>query len=238
MTPKLDSKMYLLNIETSTKICGVSLSKDGQLIDHHESSEGNAHAANLAVFIDDLIKRNKLQYRDLSAIAISEGPGSYTGLRIGTSTAKGLCYALDIPLIAISTLQSMAAHALSLYNQDFNGIFRPLIDARRMEVYSQAFDQELNAIDEIRAIVIDNESFVEELEKQVIVFFGDGAEKCQESIQHKNALFFDQAEASALGMVQLSYQKFQHKEFVDVAYFEPFYLKEFIAAVSVVKGLR
>jgi len=230
--------MYILNIETSTKVCGVSLSKNGRLIDHNESNEGNSHAANLAPFIDELIKRNKLGYKDLSAIAISKGPGSYTGLRIGTSTAKGLCYSLDIPLIAINTLHSMAAHAKNLYAADFKGIFRPMIDARRMEVYSQAFSNQLDVISDVEAIVIDENSFKEEKEKQEVLFFGDGAEKCMETIKHKNAIYFDQAEASSLGMVKLSYEAFNNKQFEDVAYFEPFYLKEFIAAISKVKGLR
>ncbi len=230
--------VYIINIETSTKVCGVSLSVDGQIVDQRESKEGNSHASNVAPFIDSLIKDNALKYSDLSAIAISEGPGSYTGLRIGTSTAKGLCYALDIPLIAISTLKSMAAYARSLYNSDFNKLLRPMIDARRMEVYSQAFDANLNPLDEIRAIIVDQESFNEELEKQKVVFFGDGAAKCMDVISHANATYLDKVEASALGMIRLSYDKFIKSDFVDVAYFEPFYLKEFIAAVSKVKGLR
>ena len=228
----------IVNIETSTKVCGVSIAFNGKLIAQKESKEGNSHAANLAPFIDELMKANKLSYNELSAIAISEGPGSYTGLRIGTSTAKGLCYALDIPLIAISTLESMAAFAKSIYPNDFNGIYRPMIDARRMEVYSQAFDSDLNPLDEIKAIIIDENSFKDKLKDTEILFFGDGAEKCMETINHKNAILFDQAEASALGMLGLSYGKYLQKDFADVAYFEPFYLKEFIAAVSKVKGLR
>ena len=229
---------YIINIETSTKVCGVSLCKNGKLMDQIESKERNSHAANLAPFIDSLIKRNSIKYNELSAIAISKGPGSYTGLRIGTSTAKGLCFALDIPLIAVNTLESMAAHARNIYKEDFSGIFRPMIDARRMEVYSQAFDLKLNSLDEVKAIVVDEDSFRAELDSSVVLFFGDGAEKCMEIINHKNAIYFNQAEASALGMVELSYSKFQKQEFEDVAYFEPFYLKEFIAAVSKVKGLR
>ena len=132
----------------------------------------------------------------------------------------------------------MAAYARSLYNSDFNKLLRPMIDARRMEVYSQAFDANLNPLDEIRAIIVDQESFNEELEKQKVVFFGDGAAKCMDVISHANATYLDKVEASALGMIRLSYDKFIKNDFVDVAYFEPFYLKEFIAAVSKVKGLR
>jgi len=230
--------MYIVNIETSTKICGVSLAKEGKLIDNKESNEGNSHAANLAPFIEEILNRNNINYADLGAIAISKGPGSYTGLRIGTSTAKGLCYSLDIPLIAINTLHSMAAHAKNIYSDDFKGIFRPMIDARRMEVYSQAFSNSLEILTEVEAIVIDENSFKEEKETQEILFFGDGAEKCMDTIKHKNAVYFDKAEASALGMVELSYEAFKNKKFEDVAYFEPFYLKEFIAAISKVKGLR
>ena len=229
---------YILNIETSTKVCGVSLSKNGKLIDSKESLEDNSHSANLAPFIDELIKRNNLEYSQLSAIAISKGPGSYTGLRIGTSTAKGLCFALDIPLIAIGTLDSMAAHAKNSYKSDFDGHFRPMIDARRMEVYSQDFNSDNTSIDEVKAIIIDSESFINELEDHKVLFFGDGAMKCADTIKHTNAIFYPDTQASALGMVELSFDAFQKKDFVDVAYFEPFYLKEFQAAISKVKGLR
>jgi len=231
-------KVYIINIETSTKVCGISLAKEGKLVDNIESKEGNSHAANLAPFIEKILSRNSINYSDLAAIAISKGPGSYTGLRIGTSTAKGLCYSLDIPLIAINTLQSMAAHAKNIYADNFKGIFRPMIDARRMEVYSQAFSNNLDKLTDVEAVVIDKNSFLEEKEAQEILFFGDGAEKCMETIKHKNAIYFDKAEASALGMLQLSYEAFENQKFEDVAYFEPFYLKEFIAAVSKVKGLR
>ena len=230
--------MLILNIETSTKVCGVSITKDGVFFDHIESKEGNSHAANLAPFVDKLIIRNKLDYSDLSAVAISQGPGSYTGLRIGTSLAKGLCFALDIPLIAINTLHSMAAYAKQLHGDNSQVLFRPMIDARRMEVYSQAFDFDLNNKSDIEAIVIDEGSFQLELEANTVLFFGDGAAKCFDIIKHPNAILVNDAEASALGMIDLSYEKFLTKDFVDGAYFEPFYLKEFIAAVSKVKGLR
>ena len=230
--------IYILNIETSTKVCGVSLSKDGVLVDFKESFEENSHAANLAPFIDELLKKNKVQYSQLSAIAISKGPGSYTGLRIGTSTAKGLCFALDIPLIAIGTLDSMTALAKNVYNNSFDGHFRPMIDARRMEVYSQTYDNNQNPMDDVAAVIIDEDSFIDELENHKILFFGDGAMKCAETITHPNAIFFSETQASSIGMVNLSFNAFENNDFVDVAYFEPFYLKEFIAAISKVKGLR
>ena len=229
---------YILNIETATKVCGVSISLNGELIDHIETNEGNSHSAKLAPFIDKLLKSNNIEYSQLSAIAISKGPGSYTGLRIGTSTAKGLCYALDIPLIAVGSLDSMASYAKSKYNKEFDGHFRPMIDARRMEVYSQNFDNNLNPTDEVKPVIIDENSFIEELNNYKVLFFGDGAMKCESTITHPNAIFYAETEASALGMIILSYNKFIDNDFVDVAYFEPFYLKEFIAAVSKVKGLR
>lgn len=230
--------IYILNIETSTRVCGVSISKDGELFDFIENNDGNSHAKSLAPFIDDLIKRNSLKYTDLSAVAISQGPGSYTGLRIGTSTAKGLCYALDIPLIAIDTLHSMAANAHHLYPDIQGDIFRPMIDARRMEVYSQAFDFNLKQIDDVAAIVVDKDSFKEELNNNKVLFFGDGAAKCMDLINDPNAILLPDVEASSLGMIELSYKKFKESEFVNVAYFEPFYLKEFFAVISKVKGLR
>lgn len=229
---------YILNIETSTSVCGVSLSKDGELIDFREIGDGNSHSKNLAPFIEELLKANNTEYKQLSAIAISKGPGSYTGLRIGTSTAKGLCFGLDIPLIAIGTLESMTAYAKQKYSFDFDGYFRPMIDARRMEVYSQNFDNNKNILNEVEAIIIDETTFSEELEDHKVLFFGDGAMKCADTITHKNAIFYDGTEASSLGMVSLSYEAFKKEDFVDVAYFEPFYLKEFVAAVSKVKGLR
>ncbi len=229
---------YILNIETSTKVCGVSLSKDGKLVAFREFGDGNSHSEKLAPIIEDLLTTNKVEHKQLSAIAISKGPGSYTGLRIGTSTAKGLCFGLDIPLIAIGTMESMTAHAKQKYNSDFDGYFRPMIDARRMEVYSQNFDNNKNILNKVEAIIIDETSFADELEDHKVLFFGDGAMKCADTITHKNAIFFDGTEASSLGMVGLSYEAFKKEDFVDVAYFEPFYLKEFVAAVSKVKGLR
>jgi tRNA threonylcarbamoyladenosine biosynthesis protein TsaB len=231
--------IYILNIETSTKVCGVSISKDGVLVDSVESKEGNySHSEKLAPFIEEIMQRNNIEYSELSAIAISKGPGSYTGLRIGTSTAKGLCFSLDIPLIAISTLESMAAYAQRKMAANYKGYYRPMIDARRMEVYSQQFDDSLNSQDDVRAIIVDENTFEEELKMHKIAFFGDGADKCKEVITHENAIFIDDSEASAVGMIALSYSAFLKKDFVDVAYFEPFYLKEFVAAVSRVKGLR
>lgn len=214
--------MYILNIETSTKNCSVSLAKDGKTVALKEIAEQNfTHSEKLHLFIDELIKKGGISYKDLSAVALSKGPGSYTGLRIGTSTAKGLCFALDIPLIAIDSLQILAQQV----NLN-DGLVIPMIDARRMEVYIAIFDQNHNKISETAALIIDENSFSDISEKAY--FVGDGAEKCKTVLQQKNFIFLSEIiYPSANEMSELSYQKFQNEGFEDIAYFEPFYLKEF-----------
>ncbi len=229
----------ILNIETATKICSVSLARDGEIIALRETAEGNSHSSLLAPFIKDLLEEKHLNFNALDAVAVSMGPGSYTGLRIGVSTAKGLCFGLDIPLIAVSTLQAMAVQAKKQYsNPEENTLLSPMIDARRMEVYSQLFDVKLNTLNEIQALIIDENSFRKELQEHPVLFFGDGAAKCSDTIRHPNAVFFEGGLPSAEGMAPLAEEQYQKQDFVDVAYFEPFYLKEFVAAVSKVKGLR
>lgn len=214
--------MYILNIETSTKNCSVSLSQEGQIIALSEDfSQGFIHSEMLHQFIADLLKKNNVSFSELSAIAIDKGPGSYTGLRIGTSTAKGLCYALDIPLIAIESLEILA-HAV----QKLQGVIIPMIDARRMEVYTTIFDCNYKKIKPTEAVVLSEASFVEYTEK--VYFVGDGAEKFQSVSQLKNAEFLYEIKyPSATQMGELAYQKFVQSDFEDLAYFEPFYLKEF-----------
>ena len=218
---------YILSIETATKSCSIALAKDEQLIDcFEEVSEKYSHSEQLTVFIQDILAKYHLSTKDLEAIAISSGPGSYTGLRIGVSTAKGLCYALDIPLISISTLEAMAQLMVEDY-PDF--ILCPMIDARRMEVYCAFFGKQQSLVS---AMVIDADSFAKELEQSKILFFGDGADKCQDTLTHPNAHFELGIYPSARGMLKLAYTKFANKEFEDVAYYEPFYLKEFVAGVK------
>lgn len=214
--------MYILNIETSTKNCSVSLAKDGKTVILKEIAEQNfSHSEKLHLFIDEVIKKAGISYKDLSAMALSKGPGSYTGLRIGTSTAKGLCFALDIPLIALDSLEILAKQV----NLN-NGLIIPMIDARRMEVYTAIFDQNHNKISETKALVIDENSFSDISEKTC--FIGDGAEKCMAVLQKENFVFLSEIiYPSAKEMAELSLEKFQQKEFEDIAYFEPFYLKEF-----------
>ena len=218
----------ILNIETATKSCSVALAKDGRLLDCiEEVSEKYSHAEQLTVFIQDILAKHQFSTKDLDAVAISSGPGSYTGLRIGLSTAKGLCYALDIPLISVSTLEAMA----ELKKTDFTEYnLCPMIDARRMEVYCAMFSN--GGQTEVQAKVIDEDSFTAEFEKGPVLFFGDGANKCQEILTHPNAHFILGLYPSAKGMVELAQQKFTKKAFEDVAYYEPFYLKEFVAGVK------
>jgi len=216
---------YILNIETATKNCSVSLSKEGKVVETIDyMEEGYSHAEKLHVFINEILQKNSLTPSDLSAIAVSKGPGSYTGLRIGVSSAKGLAYGLNIPLIAISTLEHMA-HQI----QDKKAYIIPLIDARRMEVYSAVFDGKHKEIREVRAEIIDENSFSDYLSQKPVYFLGDAVKKVKKVITHQNAIFRDESFPSAKEMASLSYLKFKQKDFVDTAYFEPFYLKDFIA---------
>lgn len=218
--------VYILNIETSTKACSVALHKNGELIVSREDVTTNfSHSEKLLKFISKLFSDAKLSLSDLDAIAVSMGPGSYTGLRIGVSTAKGLCYGLDIPLISISTLKAMSFGMALEIKAD---LYCPMIDARRMEVYSAFFDINNTEVRKIQADIIDENSYKKELEKKV-VFFGDGSEKIKEKIRHKNAMFISNIHPSAKNMGLLSYQKFTKSLFEDLAYFEPFYLKDFVA---------
>lgn len=219
---------FILNIETSTKNCSVSVAKDGKTIVLKELNDGGySHAEKLHEFIKEVIAEAGIQFSDLKAIAVSKGPGSYTGLRIGVSAAKGLCFALNIPLIAINTLESLA-QSISL----IEGFKIPLLDARRMEVYSAVFDKNNIIKKEVSAEIITNESFKSYLESGKVYFFGDGAEKCKEVILHENANYFDDKFPSAKDMEQLSSEKYKNNDFVDVAYFEPFYLKDFVGGIS------
>ena len=216
---------YILNIETATKNCSVSLAKDGVTILCKEIAEqGYSHAEKLHVFIAEIIKEAGISISDLDAIAVSQGPGSYTGLRIGVSAAKGLCYALEIPLIAIDTLTSLASQV-----QQNDGLIIPMIDARRMEVYSAVFNSNKEMIREVQAEILTEESFANQTE--TIYFIGDSNEKAKSVLTKSNFIFLDEIVfPSAKEMSAISYAKFQNNDFLDVAYFEPYYLKDFIFA--------
>jgi len=216
----------ILNIETATKNCSVSLSEKDKILKCIELNEGQfSHAEKLHDFIVDVLKQRNLEMENIEAVAVSKGPGSFTGLRIGVSAAKGLCFSLDIPLISIPTLNSLAS-TIQIVEGEY---IIPLIDARRMEVYNSVFDNSYQQIRETKAEVIDENSFSEFLEKGKVYFLGDGAAKCKEVIQHDNAIFLDNYFPSANEMAILSYKKFVSNDFEDVAYFEPYYLKDFIA---------
>lgn len=213
----------LLNIETSTKVCSVSLALNGEILaSKEESSEKYIHSEKLNVFIEELFAQVDYQLKDLAAICVSKGPGSYTGLRIGVSCAKGFCYALDIPLISIDSLSVLAKGYLSDNFINANTILMPMIDARRMEVYTAIFNHKAEIQTSISAEVIDAEFF--DTNKEIILI-GDGAKKFNSiiprNVRIKNHL------SSSKGMASLSYSKFSKKEFEDVAYFEPYYLKSF-----------
>ncbi len=219
----------ILNLETATTVCSVALAKDGQLLSKKELNGNYTHAENLTCFIETVLKETGLSLKDLDAVAISKGPGSYTGLRIGVSTAKGLCYSLNKPLIALNTLEH-SAYGCSLLHGKATDLFCPMIDARRMEVYCAVYDKSNKPIKTTAAEIIDEHSFQELLEKNIVYFFGDGAAKCKEVLsKNANAIFLDHLYPSALNMIVAAEQAFQHKQFEDVAYFEPFYLKDFVA---------
>ena len=218
---------YLLNIETATKNCSVSLAKDGKTVALKELNDGGySHAEKLHEFIKVVLAEANIELTDLNAIAVSKGPGSYTGLRIGVSAAKGLCFALNIPLISINTLQSLS-QSVSITN----GYIIPLLDARRMEVYSAVF-KDNNSVRNVEAEIIDATSFNDYLDKNTVYFLGDGTEKCKNLITHKNAIFIDGKFPSANEMSLLSFEKYKKNDIEDVAYFEPFYLKDFVGTTA------
>lgn len=224
--------MIILHIETSTNICSIAISENGQCIFTKSDSEGMNHAALLSVFIAEAMEFLKSVSKNPDAVAVSSGPGSYTGLRIGVSTAKGLCYGLDIPLIAVSTLEILTANALLTAEAATNTLFCPMIDARRMEVYAAFYNQEGIIQREISADIIDENSYSEILENHSVYFFGNGAEKCKTTLTHPNAKFIDGMYPLAQNMIALAEKAYAEKKFVDVAYFEPFYLKEFYTTAA------
>jgi tRNA threonylcarbamoyladenosine biosynthesis protein TsaB len=215
---------FILNIETATKNCSVCLAEDGKVVAVAEyAGEGYAHAEKLHVFIEQVLQKAGIAFKDLSAIAVSMGPGSYTGLRIGVSAAKGLCYALNIPLLAIETLELLAR---KIKVED--GVIIPMIDARRMEAYTAIYDNAYNKLRDTKAEIIDAESFAGT--ERIVHLVGDGAAKCGEVLTSDRFVYYeDILYPSAVEMAMLSFEKHKISDTVDVAYFEPFYLKDFIA---------
>ncbi|MDT0647898.1 tRNA (adenosine(37)-N6)-threonylcarbamoyltransferase complex dimerization subunit type 1 TsaB [Zunongwangia sp. F260] len=215
----------ILCIETATTNCSVAIAKEGVVLALKEdNSDKYSHAEKLHVFIEEILKENGLENKDLDAVAISKGPGSYTGLRIGVSAAKGLCFSLDIPLISVPTLTSLAHQV-----KTNEGLIIPLLDARRMEVYSAVFNKNYEQIRETKAEILDEDSYRSYLETQKIYFIGNGVEKFQKICAHPNAVFIDGKLPSAREITSLANYKFKIIDMEDVAYFEPYYLKDFIA---------
>lgn len=222
--------MNLLCIDTGTSICSVALGRDAELVGVKEIADSRAHSSQLTVLIDELLKENNVVINEIDAVLINKGPGSYTGLRIGVSTAKGICYALGKPLVSVGSLEAMACGTILQHqNIEPNTLFCPMIDARRMEVYTAIFDSKQQAITQVEAKIIDENSFSNWLEKQKMVFFGNGASKCKQVISHPNAIFIDNFEPSAAHMLPLGYKSLIDGKIEDTAYFEPFYLKDFVA---------
>ncbi|MDR0228389.1 MAG: tRNA (adenosine(37)-N6)-threonylcarbamoyltransferase complex dimerization subunit type 1 TsaB [Flavobacteriaceae bacterium] len=215
----------ILNIETATKNCSVSLSVDGEVLAIKEIAEESfSHAEKLHVFVEELLSENNKTFNDLSAIAVSQGPGSYTGLRIGVSAVKGLCYGLSIPMIALDTLEVLARQL-----RITEGVIVSMIDARRMEAFCSVFSADYISLGSVEAKVIESSSFEELFNNKTIHLVGDGAPKCKEVLNDAKFVYHDEIiYPSAKEMVEMSYNKYQNKDFVDVAYFEPFYLKDFV----------
>lgn len=228
----------ILSIETGTDICSVALANDGELMALRESDEGRDHAKKVALFVDELLRETGVQPADLDAIAVGKGPGSYTGLRIGVSFAKGMCYALGIPLISVGSLDALSevaredfdAGILDIEDDEWSGArLCPMVDARRMEVYAQIFDNECNPLSEVVAEVVTEESFKQWRDGGKLVIFGNGAAKCSDVLSDAICVAVS---PSARGIVRLAEEAFNAEQFEDLAYFEPFYLKEFLVIPS------
>ena len=219
----------ILAIETSAHVCSVTLWSNGKELALKESAEANAHSKTLTIMILDLLKEAAFTGKNIDAVAVSKGPGSYTGLRIGVSVAKGLCYGWSKPLIAVDTIKAQGAFFIRKNPEHADNLLCPLFDARRMEVYTALYKSDLSEILPVQAMIIDENSFEFFLKENKIAFFGTGAEKCKEIIKHPNAFFVNDISPSSSGVAVLAEDMFIKKEFADVAYFEPYYLKEFIA---------
>ena len=221
----------ILNIETSTAVCSVALGSDGQVLEHHENYDGQTHATLLSAYVQDVLRYVRAREMKLDAVAVSIGPGSYTGLRIGLSEAKGLAFGMDIPLITVNTLQLLVVSTMFNHFIDDDVLYAPMIDARRMEVYTAVYNAALEAIVEPRPLILDSDSYAEVLSRGKVVFMGDGSDKAHDVITHPNSQFIGGIKPVALDMIALSERAFRQGDFADVAYSTPFYLKEFQATV-------
>lgn len=225
--------MAIINIETATTVCSVAVSDGEKILFEKTSFDGPSHASLLGVFVDEAVDAIQSSGIKVDAVAVSSGPGSYTGLRIGVSMAKGLCFGRDVPLLSIPTLDILASKAIRIVSDNASdALFCPMLDARRMEVYAALFDRSLRNVRDTKADIVTEETYASFLAKQPVYFFGNGAAKCKQVIQSSNALFLDDIHPLASDMAVLSEQALADKRFENVAYFEPFYLKEFVATVA------
>lgn len=226
---------HILCIETGTSTCSVAVGNETGIVGFKDINDSRAHASHLSMLIQDIFSEIGFSISSVDAVAVSKGPGSYTGLRIGVSAAKGICYSLGKPLLSVGSLDSMV-HGVAGFINGLNpgdiSLFCPMIDARRMEVYTALFDSSKNRITEVEAIIVSSNSFASFLDSGKILFFGNGAPKCRSVITHPNAIFIDRFEPSARFMLPLALKAFKNQQFEDVAYFEPFYLKDFVATMS------
>jgi len=230
----------ILHIETATDVCSVALSKGTEIIGLKEEAGGNNHAKHLLPFVDEVLKQSGESMSEINGVAVSIGPGSYTGLRIGVSTAKGIAYTAGIPVMAISTLESIAQGGKALWSGTSTEAVQivPMIDARRMEVFTTRFSYDMQSLEEVSAKIVDENTFSDLLSSEKVLFCGNGMPKCRELLSvFSNACFID-APISAKNMLPTALKKWQNNDFENVAYFEPFYLKEYVAAKPVVKGLH
>ena len=219
----------ILHIETSTDVCSVAVSEDSQVIFHQEDHSGPNHAERLGTMVDEALSFTDNHAIPFDAVAVSCGPGSYTGLRIGVSMAKGICYGRDLKLIAVPTLELLCVPILLREIPEEDALLCPMLDARRMEVYAGIYDRGLRAVREIRADIVDENTYKEYLDKHHVYFFGNGAAKCMETINHPNAHLIDGIEPLAKWMQPLAEKRYLNEQFEDVAYFVPYYLKDFVA---------
>ena len=219
----------ILNIETSTDVCSVAVSENGTCIFKEEDHSGPNHAVKLGVFVDEALSFTDNHAIPFDAVAVSSGPGSYTGLRIGTSMAKGVCYARDLKLLAVPTLEVLCVPVLLRHELPDDALLCPMIDARRMEVYAAVFNRALRPVRATMADVVDQTTYKEFLDEHPVYFFGNGATKCMEAINHPNAHLIEGIEPLAKNMFPLAEKRFLREEFEDVAYFVPNYLKDFVA---------
>lgn len=228
----------ILNIETSTEVCSVALTSEGQILEHHENYDGQTHATLLSAYVKDALEYVRTRELKLDAVAVSIGPGSYTGLRIGLSEAKGLAFGMEVPLIGVNTLQLLVVTTMfhNFFDED-DILYVPMIDARRMEVYTAAYNSALEAVVEPQAMILDENSFADILKDHKVVFMGNGSTKARDVIKHPNAVFVDGVKPVALEMTALAEKAYRESRFIDVAYSTPLYLKEFQATTPKKKVL-